>query len=77
MESMTDTKWQFAPSSENEGFNASQIAIFTGDSVESVTRETIQNSLDARVSSEEPVFMKFELLSVGIARGGSSKRSSE
>ena len=66
---MNQTKWQFAPSSENEGFNASQIAIFTGDSVESVTRETIQNSLDARVSVEEPVFMKFELLSVSQEEG--------
>jgi hypothetical protein len=61
---MSQIKWQFAASSENEGFNASQIAIFTGDSVESITRETIQNSLDARVSKDEPVFVKFELLSV-------------
>lgn len=61
---MPQKKWQFAASSENEGFNASQIAIFTGDSVESITRETIQNSLDARVSQSQPVSVKFELLSL-------------
>jgi len=61
---MSPIKWHFSPSSENEGFNASQIAIFTGDSVESITRETIQNSLDARVSASEPVCVKFELLTV-------------
>jgi len=56
--------WLFARSIENEGFNASQIAIFSGDSLESITRETIQNSLDARDDENNPVRVKFELLKV-------------
>jgi hypothetical protein len=59
---LSEVKWSFAESNENEGFNASQIAIFSGDSSESITRETIQNSLDARDDHSQPVKVKFEIL---------------
>lgn len=50
-------KWVFPSNGggQQDGFNASGIAIFAGNFVQSVVREVIQNSLDARVDPSEPV----------------------
>jgi hypothetical protein len=59
-------EWKFDKSGEKEGFNASGIAIFSGNSVESVTRETIQNSLDARLDHTLPVRVRFDIHTLQI-----------
>jgi hypothetical protein len=56
--------WHFGEQKfgEKEGFNASGISMFAGDTVESLTREVIQNSLDARDDGKSPVRITFDLL---------------
>lgn len=58
--------WKFEENTggEKEGFNASGISMFAGDTVESLTREVIQNSLDARDDKTKPVEIRFEVLKV-------------
>ena len=62
---MTDSiGWRFPPTNGGigAGFNDSGIAHFSGAPLSSLARETIQNSLDARLSDEEPVHVSFELI---------------
>lgn len=59
-----DIGWWFPPThgGTSAGFNDSGIAHFSGAPLSSLARETIQNSLDARKGSEEPVHVSFELI---------------
>ncbi len=57
--------WQFPPTNGGrvDGFNDPGIAHFNGAPLASLARETIQNSLDARLeSSSDPVHVSFELI---------------
>ena len=56
--------WRFPPTNGGigAGYNDSGIAHFTGAPLSSLARETIQNSLDARMAQEEPVHVSFELI---------------
>ena len=58
--------WQFPPTNGGmgAGFNDPGIAHFTGAPLTSLARETIQNSLDARLSRDNPVHVSFELLNL-------------
>ena len=53
--------WRFPPTSGGraDGFNDPGMAHFGGNPLDSLARETIQNSLDARASGSEPVRMSF------------------
>ena len=59
-----DIGWRFPPTNGglSSGFNDSGMAHFTGAPLESLTRETMQNSLDARLDSNKPVHVSFELI---------------
>ena len=59
-----DTGWRFPPTNGGrvDGFNDPGIAHFSGTPYSSLERETIQNSLDARDSSNEPVHVSFEMV---------------
>ena len=59
-----DTGWRFPPTNGGrvDGFNDPGIAHFSGTPYSSLARETIQNSLDARDSSDEPVHVSFEMV---------------
>jgi hypothetical protein len=52
------TGWSFQPSGLWDGWNDPSIANFKGKILESLTRETIQNSLDAAISEDEPVYIE-------------------
>ena len=56
--------WQFPPTNGGrvDGFNDPGIAHFSGSPMSSLARETIQNSMDARGTLEEPVHVSFELV---------------
>ena len=58
------TGWRFPPTSGGrvDGFNDPGIAHFSGTRYSSLARETIQNSLDARDSSDQPVHVSFEMI---------------
>ena len=58
--------WNFPPTNggREDGFNDPGVAIFSGNPLSSVARETIQNSLDARASEGEPVHMDFEIVNL-------------
>lgn len=58
--------WHFPPTNGGriDGFNDPGIAHFAGRPLSSLTRETIQNSLDAKQHSERPVDVSFELIEV-------------
>ena len=58
-----DIGWRFPPTNGGriDGFNDPGIAHFNG-APSSLARETIQNSLDARANSSEPVHVDFELI---------------
>lgn len=58
--------WMFPPTNGGaiDGFNDSGIAYFKGSPMSSLARETIQNSLDARMSTDEPVHVSYELLNL-------------
>lgn len=58
--------WHFPPTNGGmgAGFNDPGIAHFTGAPLASLARETIQNSLDARLASGNPVRVDFELISL-------------
>ena len=62
-----DIGWRFPPTNggAGDGYNDSGIAHFSGAPLSSLARETIQNSLDARKSRDEPVHVSFELLELG------------
>ena len=61
-----DIGWRFPPTNGgvSAGFNDSGMAHFTGAPLESLTRETMQNSLDARLDSDKPVHVSFELIDI-------------
>jgi hypothetical protein len=54
--------WKFQPNEDgtSQGWNDSTIAQFKANRLESLTRETIQNSLDARLDSSQPVIVEFQ-----------------
>ncbi len=56
--------WHFPPTNGgmSAGFNDPGIAHFTGAPLASLAREAIQNSLDARLSLDSPVYVSFELV---------------
>ena len=58
------TGWRFPPTNGGrvDGFNDPGIAHFSGSPYSSLARETIQNSLDARDSPEQPVHVSFEMI---------------
>jgi hypothetical protein len=53
--------WKFQPNEDgtSQGWNDSTIATFKSNRLESLTRETIQNSLDARLDKAAPVIVVF------------------
>ena len=61
--------WRFPPTNggAGDGFNDSGIAHFKGSPMPNLARETIQNSLDARMVDAEPVHVSFELISLDRA----------
>ena len=64
---MTDgIGWRFPPTNGGriDGFNDPGIAHFSGQPLSSLARETIQNSLDARLDQNHPVHVSFELIDV-------------
>lgn len=66
---MTDDKktfWEFAPTygGDDDGFSDAFIEAFTGDIDKSLARETIQNSIDARLDIENPIKVDFQRLVV-------------
>ncbi len=56
--------WRFPPTNGglSDGINDPGMAHFSGAPLESLARETIQNSLDASLSSNQPVHISFELI---------------
>lgn len=57
--------WSFADSGgDAQGFNEGAIDIFQGHGLQSLIREVIQNSSDARDSSNQPVEVAFSVFSV-------------
>jgi hypothetical protein len=54
--------WKFQPNEDgtSQGWNDSTIAQFKANRMESLTRETIQNSLDARFDNSQPVIVEFQ-----------------
>ena len=63
---MSKIGWRFPPTNGGivAGYNDPGIAHFGGAPLASLARETIQNSLDARLSSDEPVHVSFEEIHV-------------
>ena len=61
-----DIGWRFPPTNGGrvDGFNDPGIAHFAGAPLASLARETIQNSLDARLAQDKPVHVSFELISL-------------
>lgn len=60
----TKIGWSFpdANGGQTHGFNDSSIDTFIGSRLQSLVRETIQNSLDARKSENDPVVVDFSLV---------------
>ena len=58
--------WRFPPTNGGriDGIRDPGMGHFTGSPLSSLARETIQNSLDARQSAEQPVHVSFELVSL-------------
>ena len=56
-------KWIFPSNNggEVDGFNNASIDTFNGTKLFSVVRETIQNSMDARLDKDKPVRVSFTL----------------
>lgn len=59
-------KWVFPPNNggEVDGFNNAAINHFDGRKLFSVVRETIQNSMDARLDKSKPVRVSFSLVEI-------------
>lgn len=64
--------WHFPPTNGGigSGFNDPGIAHFTGAPLASLARETIQNSLDARLAPDSLVHVSFELIDIDPASVG-------
>lgn len=58
-----DIGWKFPPNGGGsyDGFNDAGIALFAGKPLASLTREVLQNSLDAAARMGEPVHVEFDL----------------
>ena len=56
--------WNFPPTNggREDGFNDAGIATFVGRPLQSLAREIIQNSLDARQDQDIPVHIDFEII---------------
>ena len=69
--------WRFPPTNGGraDGFNDPGIAHFSGEPLASLTREAIQNSLDAKWSVGEPVHVDFELKDVKVTEIGGQELS--
>ena len=67
--------WRFPPTNGGriDGFNDPGIAHFNGAPLANLARETIQNSLDASLASEEPVHVSFELIPLHPDKVGGSE----
>ena len=63
---MSEIGWNFPPTNGGmeAGINDAGIVTFDGHPLESLAREIIQNSVDARLSKDEPVKITFELHNV-------------
>lgn len=60
-------RWEFAAGGgDSAGFNEGAIDIFQGRGNQALVREIIQNSADARASTEEPVRVVFSIFSVPV-----------
>ena len=70
--------WNFPPTNggREDGYNDSGIAHFTGTPLSSLARETIQNSLDAKLSDADPVAVVFELKKIQPADIGGDELAS-
>ncbi len=66
---MPMVRWTFAPNEmeEVEGPNNAGISTFTSDRYGSLTRELLQNSIDARADSGEPVHVSFEMKDISTS----------
>ena len=58
---MTQVQWQFDENrtGERDGFHDTGVSHFTGNRLDSLVREVIQNSLDARQDPTRPVIVRF------------------
>ena len=58
---MPELTWQFDENrtGERDGFHDTGVSHFTGNRIDSLVREVIQNSLDARHDIDRPVIVKF------------------
>ena len=67
--------WHFPPTGGGvtRGFNDIGMATFSGSPLESLTREVLQNSLDAHDGSDQPVHLVFELCTVPAAAFGAEQ----
>lgn len=61
---MSEKGWNFpdAHGGQTQGFNDSSIDTFKGSRLQSLVRETIQNSLDARKAEDQPVQVDFSIV---------------
>lgn len=59
---MSEIGWEFPSTNggREDGLNDSGISYFQADPIKSLTREVIQDSLDARATSEQPAIVLFE-----------------
>ena len=71
------TGWRFPPTNGGraDGFNDPGVALFSGTPYSSLARETIQNSLDARDSYDQPVDISFEMIELSPDDVGSAELS--
>ena len=69
--------WRFPPTNGGriDGYNDPGIAHFGGAPLAGLARETIQNSLDARLSAGEPVHVSFELIHLSPSAIGGDELS--
>lgn len=69
--------WSFPPTNGGvaSGVNDPGIAHFTGEPMDSLARELIQNSLDARDSAEIPVHVSFEVRDIDLDQIGRDELS--
>ena len=58
--------WRFQENTSGmwDGWNDEGIRTFTGNRFKSLTREILQNSLDARLDKSKPVRVEFEYFSI-------------
>ena len=59
-------KWRFASNNKGivDGFNDPGIETFSADSISSMVREVIQNSVDQQVDESRPVVVDFDFFQV-------------